>query len=123
MRKPSKTVPRAEFDDVSRAADVAAIALSCVLLEQPDTIERFTEVADRQAKYEVRAYRLTAPHGGIVVQIYRFPQQRPQVRAFYLEAYDAAHIVGYAPHLPFRIAIEHIRAHQLRMLDNVEKVG
>ena len=85
--RPTKAQIGTERAELSKENTVLAIALQSILTDTPDYQIDDVPSADGDWSYEVRLYRSTAPHGGIIVMrshcVTNF--QADIVRAMYLD--------------------------------------
>ena len=81
MRKPSKTVPRAELDAAERERDLLRVMVSILGREEPSLEMKYQ---DEGRTSRLRLYRAMAPCGGYVLSL-ATTSTSVNVRAYYLE--------------------------------------
>jgi len=86
MRKPSKTVDRAELTAAHAKIDLLERALQAAIVERPDAT---STASDDGWRYHCRLYRATSATGGIVITRASTDGQRPLVEARYLDDWRA----------------------------------
>ena len=85
-RKATYTELQTRCDSLSRDNGVLLTALQCVATEHPTATARVIEPeTSGQSRYRFDAYRVCSPHGGILVTTFTAPNQKPSIRAEYLE--------------------------------------
>ena len=85
-RKATYTELQTRCDSLRRDNGVLLTALQCVATEHPTATVRAIEPGTvGQCHYRFDAYRVRSPHGGILVTTFTAPNQKPSIRAEYLE--------------------------------------
>lgn len=104
----------AENSRLSRDNTIRMIAMQCLAVERPQDTQHCETDGWR---YTFHGFRLTAPHGGVIVEIATTDGQAPDVRAYYLDDADRRWNVLINSQVLCYAAVTRIRLARQRLID------